>query len=361
MRECSVCHHCFPDHVETCERDGALTKPTLPVNQFFKQRYRLIKRLGRGSTSVVYQAIDEQAGAKHAIKIIRPEYVGNNPTAARAYLSQAKAAFALRHANIVTITDSGISDESLLFLVMDFIDGASLAEILSRSGPLTPAAAFEYLKGIGNGLSCAHSAGILHGDLKPRNILIMDGQSPAEAVRITDFGLSAIKSGKFGESTEEAGGLLRSPVYLAPEEWSEDQPDARSDIYSLGVILYQMLTGDPPFKGKSTAAIMKSHLRDPVPSLAERFPDVTIEVERVVFHALEKDPARRPESVESFIEEFHAALTSGFAVYEPIIAADHPGAEQRWSATIQSVLLVLGVVLVIALIGIGVYYSRMSQ
>lgn len=358
MRECTVCRSCFPDHVETCERDKAPTKVTLPIDPLFKQRYRLLKRLGRGSISVVYHAVDEQRGTEHALKIILPEYVGNSSTTGRAFLSQAEKAFALRNPNIVTVTEFGLVDEPFPFLVMDFAAGQSLSELLSQSGPLSPSLVFKYLQQIGEGLSFAHSAGIVHGDLKPRNILFTKERT-AETIKISDFGLSGIKSGKVhGPDAKEASGLLRSPLYLAPEEWSEDEADARSDIYSLGVVLYEMLAGAPPFSGKSNVAIMKSHLRDPPPSIAERFPGVTLEIEQVVLHALEKDPAHRLASVADFVEEFGAALTSEFAEYEQ--AEDHIEA-QRWSTTIQPILLALGVVVVITLIGVGIYYSRMSQ
>ncbi len=359
MRECTVCRSCFADHVETCERDGALTKVTLPIDPLFKQRYRLLKRLGRGSISVVYRAVHEQLGTEHALKIILPEYIGNNSTTAQAFLSQAQKAFALRHPNIVTVTEFGMVDEPFPFLVMDFIPGQSLGELLSQSGPLSPAKALKYLEGVAAGLAFAHSAGIVHGDLKPRNILLTNERSPAESIKITDFGLSGIKSGKIhGPDAKEASGLLRSPLYLAPEEWSEDEAGARSDIYSLGVVLYEMLAGAPPFSGKSNAAIMRSHLRDSPPSIAERFPGVTLEVENVVLHALEKDPGNRPASVESFVEEFGAALTGELEDYEPV--ADDL-TSPRWTNTIQPILLALGVVLIITLIGVGVYYSRMSQ
>jgi eukaryotic-like serine/threonine-protein kinase len=361
MRECTVCRSCFPDHVETCERDGAPTKLTLPIDPLFKQRYRLLKRLGRGSISVVYHVVHEQFGTEHALKIILPEHVGNDSTADRAFLDQAQKAFALHHPNIVTVTEFGIVNEPFPFLVMDFIPSQSLSELLSQAGPLSPAMALEYLKGIGEGLAFAHAAGIVHGDLKPRNILLTNDRSSAESIKITDFGLSGIKSGRLrGPDAKEASGLLRSPLYLAPEEWSEDEADARSDIYSLGVVLYEMLAGAPPFSGKSNVAIMKSHLRDSPPSIAERFPGVTLEIENAVLHALEKDPANRPASVEDFVEEFGAALTNEIADYEPAGIEDDP-TSQRWGTTIQPILLALGVVLVITLISVGIYYSRMSQ
>lgn len=360
MRECTACKFCFPDHRETCERDGAPTKPTLPIDPLVKQRYRLVKRLGRGSISVVYHAIDEQSGTEHALKLILPEYVGNSAAIGNSFLSQAETAFALRHPNIVTVTDCGMIDESFPFIVMDFVAGLSLDHMLSRSGPLSPSAAFEYLQAIGEGLSYAHSAGIVHGDLKPRNMLI-DNRGAGNFVKLTDFGVAAIKAGKLDGPAQETSGVLRSPLYLAPEEWSEEQSDTRSDIYSLGAILYHMLTGAPPFSGKSNAAIMKSHMKELPPAFADRFPGVTVEIEKIVLQALEKDPARRPESVEDLVNDFGAALTDEPLDYEGDQVEDEILMASRWSTTIQPILLALGVVLVITLIGVGVYYSRMSQ
>jgi serine/threonine-protein kinase len=344
--------------VETCERDGAATKPTLAIDQLVAQRYRLLKRLGRGSISVVYQALDEHSGTECALKIILPEYAGNNAADRTSFLSHAANAFALRHPHIAAVTDAGMIGESFPFLVMDLITGPSFDRVLSRSGGLSPWAAFEYLNAIGAALSHAHAKGIVHGDLKPRNILLVDEQSGAEAIRITDFGLAAIKAGKLQGAAPEASGVVRSPMYLAPEEWSEEQSDARSDIYSLGVILYHMLTGAAPFDGKSNAAIMKSHLKDPPPPFAGRFAGVTVEIENAVLHALEKEPAKRPASVDEFVSEFRDALASAppdYGVAEDVVR------ENRWATVVQPILLALGVVLVITLIGIGVYYSRMSQ
>ena len=359
MRECTACKFCFPDRQETCERDGAPTKPTLPIDRLVKQRYRLVKRLGRGSISVVYHAIDEHSGTEHALKLILPEYVGNNASIANSFLSQAKTAFALRHPNIVAVTDYGLIDGSFPFIVMDLVAGLSLDHMLSRSGPLSPAAAFEYLQAIGEGLSYAHSAGIVHGDLKPRNMLIEN--RGGNAVKLTDFGLAAIKAGKLDGPAQETSGVLRSPLYLAPEEWSEERSDTRSDIYSLGAVLYHMLTGAPPFSGKSNAAIMKSHMRDVPPPFADRFPSATVEIEKIILQALEKDPARRPASVEEFVNDFGAALADEPVDYEAVQVEDEVLIASRWSTTIQPILLALGVVLVITLIGVGVYYSRMSQ
>lgn len=376
---------------------------------------------------MVYLAVDQSLGTNHALKIILPDSVGNNAGVAERFLLHAKEAFALHHPNIVNVTESGLIDGLLPYVVMDFIAGASLKEVLATGGPIGPSEAVEYISAIGEGLAFAHARGIVHGDLKPRNILVEQNCPIDEAIKITDFGLSVIKSGKIHGSTQEQGsGILRSPLYLAPEEWSEEESDARSDIYSLGVILYQMLTGEVPFKGKSIPAIMKSHLVDPPPPIAGRFPEITAAVEKVVLHALEKDPANRPQSIERFVEEFRFAVFSESLVRETATSTDElleegpvdfektivltnpaniqtevesfdslaqansdpdlrkPEFEMTIAhglsnddlaeveeeseigpkpllAAMQPILLAAGVVLVIVLIGIGVYYSRTSQ
>ncbi|HEU4713694.1 MAG TPA: serine/threonine-protein kinase [Pyrinomonadaceae bacterium] len=348
---------------------------TLPVDSIVNGRYRLKTRIGSGSVSSVYLATDERDGTDHAVRIISNEIIGNDSAAAESFLFLARDAFALRHPNIVSVTESGLVD-NLPFMRLDLVEGSSLKETLAKRGPLPPAHALEYVTAIGAGLAYAHAHGVVHGDLKPRNILIQNDLPLAKAIRISDFGLSGLKSGKIESTAQEKSGILRSPLYLAPEEWSEEKSDFRSDIYSLGVILYQMLAGDVPFKGKSIPAIMKAHLMQPPPPIGGQ---ISADVERVVMHALEKDPANRPPTVEAFIEEFRQAVNGGEAAVDlnqtivlpqgtvnvendEITVTDEPAElTPSLSAATQSVLLALGVVLVLALIGFGIYYSRTTQ
>lgn len=369
MRECTVCQSCFPDTILVCDRDRAETRTTLPIETIVNQRYLLKRRLGSGSVSIVYHATDQTDGSDHALKIVQPELIGQNSTVADRFLLQSRKAFALRHPNIVSVTDSGLINNLLPFMTTDFVSGSSLHEVLSKGRRTTTAEAVEYLTAIGAGLAHAHAQGVVHGDLKPRNILIHKGLPVARAIRVADFGVSALKSGKIHADVKgKSSGILRSPVYLAPEEWSEDGADARSDIYSLGVILYQMLTGDVPFKGKSIPAIMRAHLVDPPPRIEGRFPEISTEIENVVLRALEKDPVNRPATVESFVAEFRQAVMvqpevdHTIVVSNPVYAEAYtPEPRPMLSAATQSLLLALGVVLVLTLIGVGVYYSRISQ
>jgi eukaryotic-like serine/threonine-protein kinase len=378
MRECTVCQSCFPDTVAVCNRDGAGTITTLPIKALVNKRYVLEKRIGGGSVSVVYLASDQTDGTECALRIILPDLVGHDSTVSAQFLTLARRAFALRHPNIVSVTDSGLIDDRIPFLTTDFVAGLSLRDTLADRRRLSPAEAVDYMTAIGAGLAHAHASGVVHGDLKPRNILIEKNRALSRAIKIADFGVSVLKSGKIEALAKgKTSGILRSPVYLAPEEWSEEGADTPSDIYSLGVILYQMLVGVVPFKGKSIPAIMRAHLVESPPGIAGRFPGLSSDIERVVLRALEKDPANRPATVESFVEEFRqAVLLSAESDVEdtPVdlnrtvlltVAVDEEEEPREpapmLSAATQSLLLALGVVFVLALIGVGVYYSRISQ
>lgn len=310
MKECSVCQSCFPDSVENCTHDGQPAKMTLPIETVIQGRYRLEKRLGHGSVSIVYFAYDLLLGTNRAVKIILPDLVGSDVKIGERFLREATATSAIHHANIIAVTGSGMLNRVVPFIAMEFVSGRSLQDALAVSGPLTPSEAFDYVSPIAAGLAAAHNLGIVHGDLKPRNILIEKDRPLVEAIKIADFGLSQMKSGKlYGPlALPKSTGMLRSPLYLAPEEWSDGESDNRADIYSLGIILYQMLAGHVPFKGRSTPAIMKQHLMNPPPPIAVPSGRISSALEAVVLHALQKDPAERPATVELFVEELRFAV-----------------------------------------------------
>ena len=312
MKECPLCQSCFPDHVELCPDHDQPTKSTFRFETVIHERYRLEKRIGQGSMSVVYRAHDSVRHRTKAIKIILPEFLGNDPNLSDRFLDEATAVTALHHPGIVAITDSGMLNGVVPFLVMEFVTGPSLEELLFMSGALAPERALVYISTIGSALAAAHKLGLLHGDLKPHNILIERNQPLGNAIKILDFGLSKIKSGRLqGSLVPKVSGMLRSPLYLAPEEWSDCEPDNRSDIYSLGIILYQMLAGDVPFKGKSIPAIMKQHLMSPPPPITGQSHRIPSELEAVMLHALEKDPDKRPATVEDFVAELRRSIEGG--------------------------------------------------
>lgn len=281
-------------------------------------RYLLERRLGQGGMGVVFQARHIFLKTSHAIKVIIPDLVGNDPMLTTRFRQEALAAAAIRHQNIIAVTDFGVVRGTMPFLVMEFVKGHSLQEILAKEGVMPPQRAWEFISAIAAGVGAAHRQNIVHRDLKPLNIMIQDGVPIAEGLKILDFGLAKIKSGELLGSFVQAqtSGLMGSPFYMAPEQWSDEEPDARADIYSLGVILYQMLSGEVPFKGSSIPSIMKKHLTLPPPSFQSMGVSVPPAIEAVVRHALEKEVEARIDSIPNFLRELHAALNSS-----PVVAA----------------------------------------
>src|SRR5215211_1253819 len=318
MRECPVCRRCYPDEINHCPKDGDATTPSLLGETTLDARYLLERRLGQGGMGVVYQARHIFLKTSHAIKVILPDLVCNDPMLTTRFRQEALAAAAIRHQNIITVTDFGVVRGTMPFLVMEFVNGRSLQEILANEGAMPPQRAWEFITAIAAGVGAAHRQNIVHRDLKPLNIMIQDDVPVAEGVKILDFGLAKIKSGELLGSFVQAqtSGLMGSPFYMAPEQWSDEEPDARADIYSLGVILYQMLAGEVPFKGSSIPSIMKKHLTVPPPSFQSKGVSVPPAIEAVVRHSLEKEVSARIDSVPAFLRELHAALNS-----EPVVAS----------------------------------------
>jgi len=313
MKECPACRRCFPDEVNHCPQDGDATTPSLLGEPILDARYQLERRLGQGGMGVVFQARHIFLKTSHAIKVILPDLVGNDPMLVTRFRQEALAAAAIRHPNIIAVTDFGVVRGTMPFLVMEFVSGQSLQDILAEEKVMSPERALEFACAIGAGVGAAHKQNIVHRDLKPLNIMMQKGQAISEGLKILDFGLAKIKSGELLGSFVQAktSGLMGSPFYMAPEQWSDEEPDGRADIYSLGIILYQMLAGDVPFKGSSIPSIMKKHLTLPVPSFKSAGIEVSPRLEAVVFHALEKEISARTPTVEAFVAELRAAVAAG--------------------------------------------------
>lgn len=311
MKECQICKRCYADEVNTCPDDGMPTSQTLSGEPVLEGKYHLEKRIGQGGMGVVYKARHAYLKTLHAIKVILPDLVGNDPQLVTRFRQEALAAAAIRHQNVVGVSDYGVVDGKMPFLVMEYVEGESLHDLLAREGRLSPEKALDLMTAICAGVGAAHHQGIIHRDLKPLNIMICTGKkNMSEAVKILDFGLAKIKSGELLGSFIQAQttGLMGSPYYMAPEQWADEEPDARADIYSLGVMLFQMLAGDVPFKGSSIPAIMKKHLSDAPPSFAQVNLQIAPQIEYAVRHTLEKSRQTRTQNVEQLVEEFTKAV-----------------------------------------------------
>jgi len=318
MRECQLCKNCFADEVATCPNDGMPTAHTIDGDPLIDGKYQLELRLGQGGMGVVYKARHAYLRTQLAIKIILPDLVGNDPQLVTRFRQEALAAAAIRHQNVVSVTDYGVINGKVPYLVMEYVEGESLHDLLAREKRLTPQQALELISAVCAGVGAAHHQGIVHRDLKPLNIMICsDRPDMSQAVKILDFGLAKIKSGELLGSFIQAQttGLMGSPYYMAPEQWADEDPDSRADIYSLGVMLYQMLAGDVPFKGSSIPAIMKKHISDPPPPFSSLGITVSPETEHAVFHTLQKSPESRTASVEIMVDEFRRAVEPGWATH----------------------------------------------
>jgi len=315
MRECPTCRNCYPDDVTNCPDDGVATTHSITGEPILDGRYQLESRLGQGGMGVVFKGRHIFLKTLHAIKVILPDLVGNDPNLATRFRQEALAAAAIRHQNIIAVTDFGVVRGTMPFLVMEFVQGKSLQDIMAEEGAMSPLRAFELIQPICAGIAAAHRQNIVHRDLKPLNVMIQDGVPVSEGAKILDFGLAKIKSGELLGSfiAAQTTGLMGSPFYMAPEQWSDEPPDARADIYSLGVMLFQMLTGEVPFKGSSIPSIMKKHLTQDVPTLASKGVDVPPQIEAVILHAMAKEPKRRTASADQFVDELSAAMAAASA------------------------------------------------
>src|SRR5437868_4173003 len=311
MKECPICRSCFPDEILHCPDDGAATTTSISGEPILDGRYQLEKRLGQGGMGVVYKARHIFLKTAHAIKVILPDLVGNDPNLVTRFRQEALAAAAIRHQNIIAVTDFGVVRGTMPFLVMEFVQGKSLQDIMAEEGAMSPLRAFELMQPICAGIAAAHRQGIVHRDLKPLNVMIQDQVPTTEGVKILDFGLAKIKSGELLGSfiAAQTTGLMGSPFYMAPEQWSDEPPDARADVYSLGVMLYQMLCGEVPFKGSSIPSIMKKHLTSDVPSFESKVYDVPPQIEAVILHAMAKAAKRRTPSADEFAKELREAMS----------------------------------------------------
>lgn len=311
MKECQVCKSCYSDDVASCPKDGSATTQTLPGEPVLEGKYQIEYRLGQGGMGIVYKARHAYLKTQLAIKVILPDLVGNDPQLVTRFRQEALAAAAIRHQNVVSVTDYGVIDGTVPFLVMEYVEGESLHDLLARVGKLQPDQALDLISAVCAGVGAAHHQGIVHRDLKPLNIMICsDKPNMTQAVKILDFGLAKIKSGELLGSFIQAQttGLMGSPYYMAPEQWADEEPDSRADIYSLGVMLYQMLAGDVPFKGSSIPAIMKKHISDPAPTLAAGGVPASPDLEAAIAHALQKDYKKRTPTVEAFVNELTSAI-----------------------------------------------------
>src|SRR5215471_4832784 len=258
------------------------------INTLFDGRYRIMRKLGTGGMANVYLAEDQELGRRVAIKILDDRHASDEQFIER-FRREAKNAAGLSHPNIVSIYDRGEA-EGTYYIAMEYLDGRSLKELILTRGPAPVSVAVDYARQMLSALRFAHRNGIVHRDIKPHNVLV-DAEGH---LKVTDFGIARAGA---SQMTEE-GSIIGTAQYLSPEQARGTQVDQTSDLYSLGIVLYEMLTGQVPFSGDTPVEIAMKHLSATPPSLRAKRPDIPESLEMVVMRALAKDPAQRYQSAE---------------------------------------------------------------
>jgi serine/threonine-protein kinase len=292
-------------------------------NQTIDEKYHLEERLGEGGMGTVYRARHLLMDRPVAIKVLHPQFVDNDAARTRFQL-EARAAVRLHHPNAVSVTDFGQTPDGLVYIVMELLKGRTLREILALEAPLETARAMSIMLQASAAVAAAHEAGIIHRDLKPSNILVTRSADTPAMVKVLDFGIAKLASDMFDDEDAAASTLpgtpLGTPRYMSPEQREGSELTAATDVYSLGIILYEMLTGMAPFTGTSMVEIAIKQANDPPRAPREIVASIPEDVERVMLHALERHPEARPANAAEFRRELletaerlgleHQALTS---------------------------------------------------
>jgi beta-lactam-binding protein with PASTA domain len=270
--------------------DMTLSRP--PAGHLLDSRYRVDSWLARGGMATVYLGTDTRLDRTVALKIAHPE-VASDPEFAQRFIAEARSVARLSSPNVVAVYDQG-SDGGLLYLAMEYVPGRTLRELLRASGRLSPGRALDIIEGVLSGLAAAHEAGIVHRDVKPENVLI----NSAGAVKVADFGLARAMGG--GDLTR-TGMIIGTAAYLAPEQVARSASDARTDVYAVGVMLFEMLTGRQPHTGGSPLEVAHKHVNEPVPAPSSLEPGLPAALDELVALATSRDPARRPDDAGRFL------------------------------------------------------------
>jgi serine/threonine-protein kinase len=325
--------------------------------RLLNNRYELLEQLGKGGMAVVYRARDRMLERSVAVKVLRESY-SRDPAFLDRFRQEAKAAANLSHPNIVTVHDFGL-DQGQLFIVMEYVPGTDLKTLIKQRGRFSPDDAVPLLIQACAGIGYAHRAGLVHCDVKPQNMLV----TPDMRLKVTDFGIArALSTIQPDERSEVVWG---SPQYFSPEQASGAAPSPASDVYSLGVIMYEMLTGSLPFHATTSAELARLHL-DAVPvPISELLPDISPTLEQILTKVLSKEPSQRYRTADQLgrvLMSFGNAKTSPALALTPeaaaMKAAGMPAARPVTvtpappAAEIDWVSVGLGLVTLIAVLGL---------
>src|SRR5829696_5240487 len=276
------------------------------IDQLVHGRYRIVRKLGAGGMANVYLAEDQELGRRVAIKILNDRHAGDDQFIER-FRREAKNAAGLSHPNIVSIYDRGEA-EGTYYIAMEYLDGRSMKELILSRGPAPPRIAIEYVRQILAALRSAHRHGVVHRDIKPHNIMV-DGEG---RLKVTDFGIARAEQAG-GSQMTEAGSIIGTAQYLSPEQARGAGVDQTSDLYSVGIVLYELLTGSVPFTGTTPVEVAMKHLSAVPEAPSAKRNEIPHELDLVVLRALAKDPRDRYQSAEEMDSDLER-VASGLSV-----------------------------------------------
>ena len=315
MRRCPTCDKEFGDAVSFCPTDGAKLTAEHGVvdggDAFFGRmlggRYRIDRKLGQGGMGTVHIAEHVHMEKPVAVKILRAELASDETAAAR-FKREAKGASRIDHENCVAVTDFGRESDGTLYLVMELIEGETLWQIVHDSGAIGARRVGCIGAQIARALVAAHGEGVVHRDLKPENVMVVQREDKKDHVKVLDFGLAKLLEGDDGKSVTaltRAGAVFGTPRYMSPEQAEGRPTDHRTDIYSLGIILYEMATGTVPFDDESMVALLSKHVNEAPEPPRQRCPEAGIDpaLESIILRCLEKDPDARHDSARDLLED----------------------------------------------------------
>ena len=307
MKVCATCGNEFPDEQKFCPNDGSPLRSTTAGNligSIIAERYHISKKLGEGGMGAVYLGEHVKMGRKSAIKVMSQSMAHDHDAIARFNREAANAA-RINHPNVCAIYDFGETPDGTIYLAMEFIEGETLTDLIHREGQLPPQRAADILRQTGDALEAAHDLGIVHRDLKPDNIMIAKGRGGTDVVKVVDFGIAKAMGGEEGQNVTKTGLVVGTPEYMSPEQLSGDVLDGRSDIYSVALVFYRMLTGLLPFQADSAQETMIKRLTDDPLPLNQARPDMTFPaaLQQVMNKALQRMPRDRYGSAAAFAED----------------------------------------------------------
>jgi serine/threonine-protein kinase len=330
VKTCTTCGAEWSDDLKFCPNDGATLRSAGGgadlVGSIVADRYHIEKKLGEGGMGAVYLGEHVKMGRKSAIKVMT-QAMANDPEAIARFNREAANAARINHHNVCAIYDFGETEDGTIYLAMEFIEGEALSDLLRREGGLPIARAGSILQQTADALQAAHDLGIVHRDLKPDNIMLAKSKSGDDVVKVVDFGIAKAMTGEEGQNVTKTGLVVGTPEYMSPEQLSGDVLDGRSDLYSLALVLYRMLTGALPFHADTAQEMMIKRLTDEPMPLAEAKPGASFPpaLQQSIDKALQRMPSERYETVAAFARDVAQAV-SGTAAAAP--AVDTEGATQ---------------------------------